>query len=83
MKGFVIDIETDGLSLESNIRFVGVKDIFSGDEKIFNVYEDGYSFVKDELSKLFNSADVLVGYNINKFDLPLIKNFFEIISLFL
>jgi DNA polymerase elongation subunit (family B) len=74
----VMDIETDGLSLDSNVVLVGFKDIKSGEETILNVQRRGKERIKEKIKEIFKKYEIIVGYNIKDFDLKIIENFFDL-----
>lgn len=67
----IFDIETNGfLSVATKIHSIVIKDIDTG--KV-------YSYSKDEIGKglyILSGANLLVGHNILKFDLPVIKKLY-------
>lgn len=78
MRKIVFDIETSNIFSE-----VGSNDPAALDLSVVCIYdykEDSYnSFFQDELSKLWpilESADLLIGYNSNHFDIPLLNKYY-------
>jgi len=75
-RGCIIDIETDGFEKTSKIVLVGLLDIDTGLRKIYDLQRSDYDAVKCSLKEDFENYDILIGYNIKDFDMPIIKNFF-------
>lgn len=78
MRKIVFDIETSNIFSE-----VGSNDPAALDLSVICIYDyeqDSYnSFFQDELSKLWpilESADLLIGYNSNHFDIPLLNKYY-------
>lgn len=64
MKSYVFDIETDGIDA-SKIHCLSYHDIETGDVGTLTTYEQMKTFV--------TQADLLVGHNIIRYDIPVIK----------
>lgn len=78
MRKIVFDIETRNIFAD-----VGVNDPSKLDISVVGIYDsqtDTYStFLQEELSKLWpilESADILIGYNSEHFDLPLLNKYY-------
>lgn len=69
MKRLAIDIETDGLDA-TEIWCAVTKDIDNGDVKVWKS--------ANELRQYISSEDLLIGHNIIKFDLPVLKKLWNL-----
>jgi len=78
MKGYILDIETDGLDLDCNIVLVGLRDFKSNEIFTYNLQRQSKARVYTDLKEKLDEANILIGYNIKEFDLPIIENFFGI-----
>lgn len=72
----IFDIETDGIPLEeiTKIHCLAIKDIDTGQEYRFR-HNDEEDTIEHGVYML-NAADLIIGHNIIKYDIPVIKKFF-------